>query len=539
MKQLWLSAALAAALASLASPALAGAFTYHGNLQDAGNAAEGSYDIELTLYSAATGGRVIGGPMTLYAVPVHEGSFSTDVDFGQSIDASVQSYVAVKVRKAGAGDFIALSERAAAVPDVGGGCPGSWSLDGNSGNPAGSYLGTADAQDLLLKAGGITRVQVSASKYALAMSKAAIDSTSGDGSTAVSYADPAKGANSFAGGYSAGTAFDGSFVWGDHPVSAHAIKDTAANQFIVQAGGGVAINGAPKMSSTELSIYPSMSNGNDVSEIFMGQKAFTGGILFSTSNSQGPTTNDAQLTIDQFNGSALNNLMSFTKGGIGLFGSASFGSALAMRPSGIADQVSFEMINGAIASWDFQVDSNGNLHIYTTTPTHPSNSIFDLSSTGDLSVYGSAAKPGGGAWSVFSDRRVKQDIAPIEGAVDTLLKLNPVSFRYTAAYRTATANVPDQTYLGFIAQDYAEVFPEAVSRTNVRVPGAKDDEPRVLTLDPNPALITTVAAVQELARASRDRDAEVVSLRAENAHLRSDLDTLSLRLDALENTKAQ
>lgn len=539
MKQFWLSVALAAALASLASPALAGTFTYHGNLQDAGMAAEGSYDIQLTLYSAPTGGHVLGGPLNLYAVPVHEGSFSTNADFGQSIDASAPSYVAVKVRKAGAGDFIALGERAPAAPDVGGGCPGSWSLDGNSGNPVGSYIGTADAQNVSIKAGGLTRMQLSASTYAVSLSRGALDSTSGNASTAVSYSDTAMGDNSFAGGYSAGTAFDGSFVWGDHPTVGHVITDTAPNQFIVQAGGGVAINGAPKLSSTELSIYPSMSNGNDISEIFMGQTAHTGGILFSTSNSQGPTTNDAQLTIDQFNGSALNNLMSFTKGGIGLFGSASFGSALAMRPSGIADQVSFDMINGAIATWDFQVDSNGNFHIYTVTPTHVNNSIFDLSSTGDLTVYGSAAKPGGGSWSVFSDRRVKQDIAPIEGAVDTLLKLNPVSFRYTEAYRTATGNVPDQTYMGFIAQDYAQVFPEAVTRTNVRVPGAKEDEPRVLALDPNPALITTVAAVQELALQSRDRDAEVISLRAENAKLRSDLDALTQRLDAIDSTKAR
>ncbi|MEO7326666.1 MAG: tail fiber domain-containing protein [Dokdonella sp.] len=539
MKQLWLSAALAAALASLASPALAGAFTYHGNLQDAGKAAEGSYDIELTLYSAPTGGRVIGGPMTLYAVPVHEGSFSTNAEFGPSIDASAQSYVAVKVRKAGAGDFIALSDRAPAAPDVGGGCPGSWSLDGNSGNPAGSYIGTADAQDLSIKAGGATRMQVLASKNAVAMSRASLIALSGDGSTAVSFADAALGANSFAGGYSAGTAFDGSFVWGDHPASSHVARDTAANQFIVQAGGGVAINGAPKLSSTELSIYPSMSNGNDVSEIFMGQKTHTGGILFTTSSTQGATTNDAHLSIDEFNGSAQNNLMTMTPGGIGFFGDASYASALAMHPSGIPDQVNFEMDNGTIASWDFQVDSNGNFHIYTLTPTHQENSIFDLGSTGDLQVYGSASKPGGGSWSVFSDRRVKQDIAPIEGAVDTLLKLNPVSFRYTAAYRTATANVPDQTYLGFIAQDYAEVFPEAVSRTNVRVPGAKDDEPRVLTLDPNPALITTVAAVQELALQSRDRDTEVVALRAENANLRSDLDALTQRLDAIDSTKAR
>ena len=126
-----------------------------------------------------------------------------------------------------------------------------------------------------------------------------------------------------------------------------------------------------------------------------------------------------------------------------------------------------------------------------------------------------------------SDRRIKQDVAPLASAVDTLSQLRPVSFHYTPAYREQHGNFADRTFFGFIAQEYAEVFPEAVASQGERVPGAPDAEPPVLSLDVQPALITAVAAVQELAQQAHD-------LRDENAALRRKVDDLAARLARLE-----
>ena len=60
-------------------------------------------------------------------------------------------------------------------------------------------------------------------------------------------------------------------------------------------------------------------------------------------------------------------------------------------------------------------------------------------------------------------------------------------------------------------------------QTSKRVPGADAKEPSILALDPNPALITAVAAVQELA--------------TENAELHHEIDELSARLSRLEARK--
>ncbi|MEO7065123.1 MAG: tail fiber domain-containing protein, partial [Dokdonella sp.] len=142
----------------------------------------------------------------------------------------------------------------------------------------------------------------------------------------------------------------------------------------------------------------------------------------------------------------------------------------------------------------------------------------------NLTVFGpTATKPGGGMWSAPSDRRIKQDIEPIHDAVDTLMKLRPVNFHYTPQYRAMEGGLADKSYEGFIAQEYAEVFPSDVISTDKHVPGANKNDPTILELDSSSAVITTVAAVQELA--------------VENAALRKEVDALTRRLGKLETAK--
>lgn len=163
MKHTLLSTALVAALAFSAGTTQAASFTYHGSLQDSGKPAEGSYDIELTLYSAASGGSVIGGPLVMYKVPVSAGSFNTEADFGPLAKSFDQAFIGVRVRNAGKGEFAALETRApvsaATTTSV---CPGAWTLYGNGGTVPGTganqnYIGTADAKNLVF---GVNGVQV-------------------------------------------------------------------------------------------------------------------------------------------------------------------------------------------------------------------------------------------------------------------------------------------------------------------------------------------------------------------------------------------
>jgi hypothetical protein len=59
-------------------------FTYQGRLLEAGQAANGHYDLKFTLFNAGSNGAVVGVPLTNTAVPVSNGLFSTSLDFGSS-----------------------------------------------------------------------------------------------------------------------------------------------------------------------------------------------------------------------------------------------------------------------------------------------------------------------------------------------------------------------------------------------------------------------------------------------------------------------
>ena len=76
-----------------------------------------------------------------------------------------------------------------------------------------------------------------------------------------------------------------------------------------------------------------------------------------------------------------------------------------------------------------------------------------------LAVSGSAAKPGGGSWSNYSDARLKHDIAPLEGSLDRLLALRGVSFVYNDP--AAIHELPGAR-IGMVAQEVEKVFPDWV-----------------------------------------------------------------------------
>jgi hypothetical protein len=67
----------------------------------------------------------------------------------------------------------------------------------------------------------------------------------------------------------------------------------------------------------------------------------------------------------------------------------------------------------------------------------------------------------------LSDRRIKKDFLEIDDtiALGKLRQLKPTSYRYKDKWRRTTDRV-----LGFIAQEVAEVLPDAVSTTNAVIP---------------------------------------------------------------------
>ncbi|MFC1680759.1 tail fiber domain-containing protein, partial [Pseudomonadota bacterium] len=116
-------------------------------------------------------------------------------------------------------------------------------------------------------------------------------------------------------------------------------------------------------------------------------------------------------------------------------------------------------------------------------------------------------------WETTSDAAVKEEIAPIVGALDRLMQVRPVTFRYTDEYRAAHPSLGDGRHYSVIAQEFAEVFPDAVSESGERL----ENEDRALyQVNIHPALITAMAAIQEL---NEKLEAENERIKTENAEL--------------------
>lgn len=73
----------------------------------------------------------------------------------------------------------------------------------------------------------------------------------------------------------------------------------------------------------------------------------------------------------------------------------------------------------------------------------------------------SAAKPTSNTWTISSDRRLKHEIQPIASALERLLRLRGVTYRWK---NPAAQGGMQGTYMGLIAQEVQEVFPEWVSQ---------------------------------------------------------------------------
>src|ERR1051325_7260995 len=96
LKHILLAAPLV--LGSAAQHQLTTAFTYQGRLKDNGQNANGLYDLEFKLFTAATGGTQLGPTSCANNVLVTDGLFTATVDFGQQHGTPGQQFIEMSVR---------------------------------------------------------------------------------------------------------------------------------------------------------------------------------------------------------------------------------------------------------------------------------------------------------------------------------------------------------------------------------------------------------------------------------------------------------
>ena len=172
-----------------------------------------------------------------------------------------------------------------------------------------------------------------------------------------------------------------------------------------------------------------------------------------------------------------------------------------------------------------RVSSTGNVGIPTVNASHK------------LQVTGSAGLSTGTAWTNTSDKRIKTNIKTIENALGKINQLRPVSYNYSKDYLDQHPELnPGISYNSFLAQEYEQVFPDAVSvgenLEKITVEAVEEQE-AVLDKDGN-EISPAVEAVEEV-REILVEDMLQFTPHDLNMYLVGAVQELSAKVTALEN----
>jgi hypothetical protein len=179
---------------------------------------------------------------------------------------------------------------------------------------------------------------------------------------------------------------------------------------------------------------------------------------------------------------------------------------------------------------NFRLDPNGtsNLNIlysgtsYSTRFVDRNDTHFYIDPNGTSHILNGFYH---GTWSQASDRRIKQNITDISGGLDKVLKLRPVSFKYTEEFTGANAK-ENKLHLGFIAQEVNQIVPEAVSTTTGTIGDVKVED--LYGIDTTTLIPLLVDAIKEL-------KAENDVAKSENRQLKLELLALKDRQSSIED----
>ena len=174
-----------------------------------------------------------------------------------------------------------------------------------------------------------------------------------------------------------------------------------------------------------------------------------------------------------------------------------------------AGSVAWSNITGIPAECTDGIDKTGGWNEVSSVSYTGNRIGINTSSPGtfNLAVSGTAAKTGGGTWSVFSDERLKHDITPMSGTLDRLMKLRGYSYEYNAEAVQNRLALPGRQ-IGLLAQEVETVFPDWVDRDS--------EGYRYVT-----ERATTALMVEALRDMRNEKDREIDALKARNEHLES------------------
>ena len=156
---------------------------------------------------------------------------------------------------------------------------------------------------------------------------------------------------------------------------------------------------------------------------------------------------------------------------------------------------------------------------------------WNTPSTGLFVGRGRAFKPGGGPFAATSDARLKKEVHDLEGSLDKLEQLRPVTFEFLNEERHGVTG----TQTGFIAQEVEKVFHEWIKEKDNSAPLREGEtaEPKIVkSISISGFEALTVDAFREL---RAEKNAEITELKQANQDLEERVRALEKRLSHISD----
>lgn len=146
------------------------------------------------------------------------------------------------------------------------------------------------------------------------------------------------------------------------------------------------------------------------------------------------------------------------------------------------------VLDGTGASFAFQQQND--------TGGFIANQVTIGTTNGNLTILGTATKPGGGSWAAPSDRRTKQNIENFPDGLGVVERIQPVSYEYNGLGGT---KADGKRHIGVIAQDAAAAVPYCISEYSAPLNPGDESATALMQFDPSALCFVLINAVKELA----------------------------------------
>ena len=179
----------------------------------------------------------------------------------------------------------------------------------------------------------------------------------------------------------------------------------------------------------------------------------TSSLDVSSSGNVGLGTGSPNLRMEVFGNAGLPANSGTTPVGIARFSQAGGAGVIDVGFGGPSGAGWLQATSSASLATNFDLLLNpngGNVGIGTSSPTDR------------LSVNGTASKPGGGTWAVFSDERLKNIKGNFTSGLNAVMRLQPLRYEYKP--NNVLGLRSEGEHIGFGAQALQQVIPEAVTK---------------------------------------------------------------------------